>query len=170
MQTTNRLALSLTCLALGALLCGGCGPAGTAGDDRPAGSDGWLTGDAHQKFETIAAQLGGFDQTMIEVGYRYQMLYWAGEDENWALARYQIEEMEGALERGFQRRPARQENARTLMETILPQLDEAALRQDQALYRERFEAMRANCISCHVLEDVAYMNVTIPEYRIQPLK
>jgi hypothetical protein len=170
MTSNLRRNAGFGCAGLICLLLSGCGPAGTAGDDRPAGQDGWLTGDTHAKFDMVAEQLGGFDQTMMEVGYRYQVLYWAGEDQNWALARFQIEEMEGTVERGLIRRPERRQNAKDFLETALPQLDEAALRQDQALFRERFEALRANCISCHVLEDMAFLNVTIPEVRVYTLK
>jgi hypothetical protein len=56
------------------------------------------------------------------------------------------------------------------MDVALSQLAAAASQQNQPLFRERFEALRANCISCHVLEEVPYMSVTIPEYRSVPLR
>ncbi len=165
MMTNHTRTFTLTVAVVGALAMAGCG-----GDTRPAGEGGWLAGDTHAKFEMVADQFGGIDQTMMEVGYRYQVLYWAGEDGNWALADYQIHELEETLERGFTRRPERRKSAEVFMTVALPQLEEAVAMKDQALFRERFEALRANCISCHALEDVAFMNVTIPEYRIQPLK
>jgi len=36
---------------------------------------------------------------MMEVGYRYQELYWAIKDSNWAYADHQLHEMEETLER-----------------------------------------------------------------------
>jgi len=59
--------------------------------NKSSGPDGWLKGDESQKFETIAKQLRGFDMAMVETGYRYQELYWAGKDENWEYASYQVE-------------------------------------------------------------------------------
>ncbi len=35
---------------------------------EPSGPDGWLKGNTAEKFETIAAQLRGFDVAMVEVG------------------------------------------------------------------------------------------------------
>jgi hypothetical protein len=105
---TASLAVLMTFLVMA--VATSCVPTDQADDARPAGSDGWLAGTAHEKFDTLANQLGGFDQTMIEVGYRYIELYWAGQDENWDYARYQIEEMRSAMEKGFVRRPARQKH------------------------------------------------------------
>jgi hypothetical protein len=77
--------------------------------NEAVGPEGWLKGSANEKFVTVARQLRGFDVTMVEVGYRYQELYWAGIDENWDYARYQIEKMETTLKDGFARRPKREE-------------------------------------------------------------
>jgi hypothetical protein len=75
--------------------------------------------------------------------------------------------MYGARCRG---RPARRQSARAFMDVASPHLAEAALQQNQPLFRERFEALRASCFSCHVLADVPHMNVTIPEHRSVPLR
>ncbi len=58
-----------------------------ADDTDPVGSQDWLTGDTREKLETITNHLRGFDMAMVETGYRYNELYWAGEDENWDYAR-----------------------------------------------------------------------------------
>ena len=50
----------------------------------PKEGDGWLKGDNDRKFETISKHFRGFDMAMMEVGYRYTELYWAGQDQNWA--------------------------------------------------------------------------------------
>lgn len=57
----DRILTLLGCFAMTCLLLSGRGPDGTAGDDRPAGDD-------PAKFETVADRLGGFEQTMMEVG------------------------------------------------------------------------------------------------------
>ena len=51
----------------------------------------WIKGTEQEKLETIENQFRGFDMAMVETGYRYQELYWAGQDENWEYADYQIE-------------------------------------------------------------------------------
>lgn len=142
-----------------------CVPTEQAEDARPAGSDGWLTGDSHQKFDTLADQLGGFDQTMIEVGYRYIELYWAGEDENWDYARYQIDEMRSAMASGFVRRPAREASAEAFMNNALPAIEQAAVQGDAELFRERFGNLTMHCTACHMMEDVPFIVVEKPTVR-----
>ena len=51
----------------------------------------WIKGNEQEKLETIENQFRGFDMAMVETGYRYQELYWAGQDENWEYADYQLE-------------------------------------------------------------------------------
>ncbi len=136
--------------------------------DAPAGSDGWLAGDAQQKFETIADQFGGFSQTMVEVGYRYTELYWAGKDENWEFAAYQIEHIEEAMEAGIQRRPARGRSAGMFMDSALAALSEAVEHQDQDMFRQRFEQLATNCNACHAMEEVSFIQVRIPTERYRP--
>lgn len=136
---------------------------------RELGRDGWLHGTTDEMLEILADQFGGFDQTMIEVGYRYVELYWGGQDENWQYVLYQLDEMTGALEKGFLRRPGRRESAEMFMNYTLPELTEAAENANQALFWDRFNSMTSNCNSCHVNEDVGYMYVQPPEYRYSPI-
>ena len=42
---------------------------------------------------------------MVETGYRYQELYWAGQDENWEYADYQLEKIKIAIENGLDADP-----------------------------------------------------------------
>ena len=136
--------------------------------DQPAGSDGWLRGSPQEKFETIAGQFGGFDQTMIEVGYRYQELYWAGMYENWDFARYHVDEMRDALEKGFERRPAREASADAFMNVALPELEEAIVAEDPDLFADRFADLKNQCNACHVMEEVPYIVVEEPQQRTRP--
>ena len=45
-----------------------------------AESDGWLRGSVDDRFALVSKHLRGFDMAMVEVGYRYTELYWAGRD------------------------------------------------------------------------------------------
>lgn len=153
-------------LVAAAVLAVSCVPSDEPADDtQTAESDGWLTGDTHQKFDTIANQLGGFDQTMIEVGYRYIELYWAGEDENWEFAKYQIEEMRGAMLAGFERRPEREASGQAFMNNALPAIEEAAALGDAEMFRERFRNLTTNCNVCHMMEDMRFIVVDQPTVR-----
>lgn len=136
--------------------------------DAPAGDGGWLTGDAQQKFGTLADQFGGFSQTMVEVAYRYSELYWSGEDENWDFAAYQIEHIEEAMEAGFQRRPERKASAEFFMNAGLPDVTGAVEQRDKAAFREAFQRLTDHCNACHAMEDVPFITVGIPTERLRP--
>ncbi len=113
----------------------------------------------------IENQIGGFDQTMMETGYRYNELYWAGMDGNWGYAEYQLEEMLGNLEKGFVRRPEREASAGQFVNTAAPQLMATIASGNKQAFMESFNRFAASCNTCHGMEDVAFIQVIVPEKR-----
>jgi len=130
-----------------------------------SGADGWLRGTPDEKFEIVARQLRGFDLAMVETGYRYEQLYWAGEDQNWPYADYHLTKIRTAIENGLERRPLRAASAETFLTMVLPALAEAIAREDQALFRQRFGALTSTCNSCHEAEQMAFVHVAVPTIR-----
>ncbi len=114
---------------------------------------------------SLENQFGGFDQTMIETNYRYNELYWAGVDENWGYAEYQLDEMLGSLEKGFIRRPAREASAAQFVNQVSPRLLEAIEAGDRGRFLETFNQFAVSCNTCHEMEEVAFIQVAIPEVR-----
>lgn len=173
----NHLRRSRPVLALLLMLCGAmvfvaCGeqaddPAWT---DEPVGSQDWLRGAPQEKFETIADQFAGFSAAMMEVGYRYNELYFAGLDENWEMAAYHNDKIGSATERGFERRPARAESeiARAFIDNVLPEMDEAIASEDPEQFEIAFEDLRNNCNACHQVEEMGHLEVRTPVRRIYP--
>jgi hypothetical protein len=143
------------------ILISSCQQAG----DQPVGTDGWLTGDAQQKFETVADHLGGFGRAMWEVGYRFRELYWAGQDMNWEYAGHQIVEMQETLEAGLERRPARAASAQQFLSKAIPDLEEAIAARDGEMFEMRFNVMMNTCNSCHALEEMPFLTVALPAQR-----
>ncbi len=139
-------------------------------ENKSSGADGWLKGDEAQKFETIAKQLRGFDMAMVETGYRYQELYWAGKDENWEYASYQAEKIKVAIGNGLERRPKRAESAKNFLNVALPEMDSAIASKDTTKFTRAFNALTANCLACHALEKVAYVTVKTPVERQSPVR
>src|SRR5690554_4201452 len=84
----------------------------------------WIKGTKEDQMEIIEEQFGGFSQTMTEIAYRYQELYWAGQDENWEFADYQLEHIDEALEAGLVRRPEREKAAEHFITFSIPQMEE----------------------------------------------
>lgn len=115
-------------------------------------------------------QLGGFDQTMIETNYRYNELYWAGMDENWDYARYQLDEMLGSLEKGFVRRPAREVSAGQFVNTAAPNLMQTINEGNKEAFMDMFTGFAASCNTCHAMEDVPFIQMIIPEKRTSLVK
>ncbi len=140
----------------------------TSCNDQPR-EIGWLEGTTDEMLAMLADQFGGFDQTMIEVGYRYNEIYWAGQDENWEYALYQLDEMTGTLEAGFIRRPAREESADMFMNVSIPELQAALEEGDPDLFQRRFESFTSACNTCHLNEDVRFMYVKPLEQRQSPI-
>ena len=137
---------------------------------KPSGADGWLKGDENQKFATIAKQLRGFDMAMVETGYRYQELYWAGKDENWEYAAYQAEKIKVAVENGLERRPKRAVSAQDFLHIALPEIGKAIAGRDTIQFNRAFTALTANCLACHASEKVSFVTVKIPVERQSPVR
>lgn len=138
--------------------------------DKPADADGWLKGDEAAKFETMAAQLRGFDVAMVETGYRYQELFWAGQDENWDYAKYQLEKINLAIKSGLERRPKRAKSAEHFLTEVLPEMQKTVEARDTALFHRNFQLLTANCNSCHALEKVPFFTVQAPMERQSPIR
>lgn len=136
----------------------------------PIGSQDWLTGNLEEKLETITNHLRGFDMAMVETGYRHVELYWAGQDENWAYAEYQVEKLQLAIERGLERRPARAASAEPFINQALPAMKEAVEERDKEIFNRTFETFTQSCNACHHMEEVPHFNVQIPENRITGIR
>lgn len=128
----------------------------------------WLPPSDSEKFLAIEEQLQGYSRTMREVAYRHSELYFAGQDENWAYADYQLEHIAEAIEQGIARRPARGPNSRNFLDKDIPALQEAIDQKSPELFAERFEAFTGSCNSCHGLEDHGFIHVRTPTIRILP--
>lgn len=130
----------------------------------------WIIGTEQEKIKTIENQFRGFDNAMVETGYRYQELYWAGQDQNWEYADYQLEKIKTAIENGLQRRPKRAKSAAHFLTNVLPEMKKSLESKDTAVFNTGFKAMTINCNSCHAMEKVPFFNVQIPTLRQSPIK
>ncbi|MFU8843755.1 MAG: hypothetical protein ACNA7V_08110 [Bacteroidales bacterium] len=125
----------------------------------------WITGSKTEMIMTIENQFGGFDPAMVEIGYRYQELYWAGQDENWEYAGHQVEHIQIALENGLQRRPERAKSAEHFQNDVLPGMENAITGENVEEFTRNFNLLTTACNSCHTLEDVPFFNVMTPAQR-----
>jgi cytochrome c553 len=125
----------------------------------PAGPDGWLTGNPHEKFDKLAAQQRGFDQAMWEIGYRYRELAWAGKQQDWKYANYQIVKIQLTLEQAMERRPKRAENARMFIAEGIQPMKQALAKEPVQDFPARFQQLTTACLACHGQEQAPIMDL-----------
>lgn len=138
--------------------------------DSPAGKDGWLAGNVQEKFETVASQFRGFDMAMVETGYRYQELYWAGQDGNWKYAEYQVGKIRKAIKNGLERRPKRAQSAKHFLNNVLPEMQKAVNSKDTVTFNKYFQILTISCNNCHAIEKVPFFTVKFPTKRQSPIR
>jgi hypothetical protein len=130
----------------------------------------WLTDEREEQVVQLERQLRGFDVAMMETGYRYVELYWAGRDANWDAAGYHAGKIRLAIGNGLERRPKRAASAQPFLAGPLAATEAAIAARDPELFAERFESLTAGCNACHAMEKVAFFEVRPPDHRISPLR
>ena len=135
----------------------------TAGDE-------WIRGSEVEKVSLISKHLRGFDVTMVEVGYRFTELYWAGQDENWEFAAYQLDKIRHVIDLGTERRPKRAASAGPFLTNTIPMMKEAIAKKDQRVFQERFKLLTVSCNSCHSMEKMPFVQVSPPDIRLSPVR
>ena len=143
----------------------------SCGNNQEQNAQGkWINGTEQEKLETIENQFRGFDVAIIETGYRYQELYWAGQDENWDYADYQIEKIRKAIENGLERRSKRAKSSEYFLTIALPEMEKAIEINDTLVFNKNFQMLTNSCISCHAMERVPHFTVKKPLYRRSPIR
>lgn len=132
--------------------------------------DGWLKGTAEDKFSQVEKQLRGLDKTMVEVGYRFTELYFAGKEHNWDYARYQAEKIDIAIRLGLERRPKRAQSAQFFLTEEIPAVFKAIESKDDRIFLQSMDRLRSSCMKCHNLEKVPYFTVEFPEHHLSPVR
>lgn len=138
--------------------------------ENDATQGNWIKGTEAEQIKTIEKQFRGFDNAMVETGYRYQELYWAGQDENWEYADYQLEKIRVAIENGLERRPKRAKSAEHFLITVLPEMKKSLGKRDSLIFNKGFQNLTISCNSCHAMERVPFFSVKIPTDRQSPIK
>ena len=130
----------------------------------------WIKGTEAEQIKTVEKQFRGFDNAMVETGYRYQELYWAGKDQNWKYADYQLEKIKIAIENGLERRPKRAKSAEHFLTYVLPEMKKSFEKKDTVIFNKNFQTMTISCNSCHAMEKVPFFSVQIPTERQSPIR
>lgn len=114
-------------------------------------------GTLEEKVAHIIQTLPSTANIMIEIGKRYQDLYWAAKLGKWEFAQYQVEEIEGLLEVLQITRPGRAASTRVFLEKGLTGFEAAFKSKDWNAFSRAFQNMHAQCMSCHIVNDHAFI-------------
>jgi hypothetical protein len=133
------------------------------------GGDGaWPAGEVDERIESLADHIGGFSRAMMEVGYRYNELYFAGSEGNWPLAEYHAKKIGDAIDDGIERRPARGRSARPFLDRDLPALKAAIEARDGEAFLHEYDRLTHACNLCHQRENMEFIGIVRPERRLFP--
>ena len=133
----------------------------------------WLmdTNSSDVRFQKIQKQLRGFDLAMVEVGYRFNSLYFAIKDNNLPLASYQLDKIKKAIKNGIERREKRTKNSKIFfLDTKYKDMQKSFKSKDTNIILQEFNRLQESCNSCHNAERVPFIKVITPKYRWQPIK
>lgn len=125
----------------------------------------WLvTGSQDERWVKTARHLRGLDVAMIEISHRYEELYFAGGDQNWEYAEYQLGKLMLSTMNAVERRPKRADTAKMLDAPIFA-LRKAIKEKDGPGFDAAFTQLTMMCNACHQAEQVGFMQVTTPSAR-----
>ena len=130
------------------------------GQDMPP-SRRWLLDarDDEERFRRLQIYAGGTDQQMWQMGYRYEEVYQAITDENWALATHHWGKLRNVFNVALMKRPNRTPYAEELFLDDNWQLLAKALEAgDAVVARATFLQEREACMACHVAEGYEFVN------------
>lgn len=137
-----------------------------ASTEKPFGKTG--NGDK-LTIDQLAEIQPGLGTVMVEVGNRHWWLFYAGDAENWDLAKYQLKEMKEIMEVGATTRPKRKPPLENFIENNLKPVEEAVEAKDKAAFTDAFEKATEGCNGCHQAEtdkkgnNFAYIKWKLPD-------
>jgi hypothetical protein len=105
--------------------------------------------DTAAKVEQVIKTLPSTAHVMIEVGERYQNLYWAGKLSQWEFAEYQMEEIAKLVELLQISSPKRAATSQVFLDHAMVEFEDAFKKRDWDTFLHAFRTMRAQCIVCH---------------------
>lgn len=105
----------------------------------------------------------GFGEFMSGIQQHHAKLWFAGKEENWELADFEIKEIQEALESLHQYQPERKETeGLSILNPVLDTLSALVLRKDQRHFEFSFSDLTSTCNQCHQKYGFGFNRVIIP--------
>ncbi len=111
-----------------------------------------------------AAYKPGFGEFMSEIQVHHEKLWFAGKNENWRLADFEIHEIMESLQ-GIQLYAAEREESKkvVILNPAIDSLNHAIEQKDTAQFNRSFILLTNTCNNCHTAVDYDFNMVKIPE-------
>jgi hypothetical protein len=109
---------------------------------------------------------------MKDVAYHFSNLWFAGQAQNWSLARFHLDETRWHLRWAVRVRPTRRPNAGELDlgpildgmdRSLLPAVRKGIENQDVAAFSKAYTDTLGGCYVCHLASEKPYLRLRVPE-------
>jgi hypothetical protein len=110
------------------------------------------------------------EPSMVEKGYRFSELYFAGRDGNWKYAELQAGKLNQIVQIMAQRNPKRAETAAEFLDEDMPRLLDAIVTEDGRAFDRALQELLEACNTCHRNDNADYIHVVVPDQRFAPVR
>jgi len=111
------------------------------------------------QLDALKAAIPKFAIPMREVGDRFQNMYFAAKDGNWALAAYMSKYMNGAMNPAKLTKPAEYDTWKKFYEGRFATVEKAIQAKDFAGFETAYTKVIDDCNSCHKKMDYGFIKV-----------
>lgn len=123
-------------------------------------------GNAKEQLAALVRITPGTHHWMPEIAYRLQSLYWAGKEQRWQFAMYQVKSMEKMIKRVAEARPKRKKSIEEFRELVFSELYRSTKTQQWAEFSKSIKFTASQCNACHAKEGFSF--ITIPAIPPKP--
>ncbi|MES0868346.1 hypothetical protein [Pseudovibrio sp. SCP19] len=117
------------------------------------------TGTSEEQLKALVKVTPGTHHWMPEIAYRLQSMYWAGKQQKWEFAEYQIDSMEKMIGRVANARPKRGPSIDTFKANVFGELYKAVKTKDFEVFAEAVAITSTECTACHAKEGFDYIAI-----------
>jgi hypothetical protein len=110
------------------------------------------------------AYLPGFGEFMGYIQVHHAKLWFAGRNENWELAGFEMDEITETMDNIRKYETGRKESKLVgMIDPALAKMKEAIEKKDPALFKSSYTLLTSTCNSCHKSTDYGFNIVKIPD-------
>jgi hypothetical protein len=125
------------------------------------------------EIEVLRRQLPDQAHVMTDVDYHFANLWFAGQNANWSLADFYLNETRAHLNWAVRVRPVRRLSTgqdldlagvlQGIEKSVLTDLRETIAKRDAAAFAQAYRAMSEQCSACHAASEKPFLRVRVPE-------